>query len=201
MTVFYKFGGKLYINVTNLCPCSCVFCIRQNGDSVGDAQSLWLEHEPSMEEIISAYEMTDKTDCREVVFCGYGEPLERLDAVLDTCRFLRANSDMKIRINTNGLSDLINGKPTAHLLKGLADTVSVSLNASNKEEYAKITRPVFGEEAFESMLKFARDCKSYVPEVVFTVVDIISADEIEACRLLADKMGIPLRVRAYEGGD
>lgn len=201
MTIFYKFGGKLYINVTNRCPCSCVFCIRLNGDSVGDAQSLWLEREPSVEEIISAYEKTDKTGCQEAVFCGYGEPLERIDAVLETCRYLRANSEMKIRINTNGLSDLINGKPTAHLLKGLVDTVSVSLNASGREEYARITRPVFGEEAFEAMHKFARDCKAHVPEVVFTVVDIISKEEIEACRLLADKMGIPLRVRAYEGGD
>jgi len=201
MTIFYEFGGKLYVNITNRCPCSCVFCIRQNGDSVGDSQSLWLEHEPSIEEIIEAYEKADKTGCAEVTFCGYGEPLERLEIVLETCRFLRRNTDMKIRINTNGLSDLINGKPTAHLLKGLVDTVSISLNASEAKEYTRVTRPSFGEAAFGAMLRFAEDCKRFVPEVVFTVVDIISGDEIEACRRLAEEMGIPLRVRAYEGGN
>lgn len=201
MTIFYKFGNGLYVNVTNRCPCGCVFCIRQNGDSVGDAQSLWLEREPTVEEIISDFERTDKTGCAEVVFCGYGEPLERLDAVLETCRYIRGNTDMKIRINTNGLSDLINSRPTAQFLKGLVDTVSVSLNASNKEEYNRVTRPAFGEDAFEAMLKFAQDCKAYVPEVIFTVVDIISEEEIEACRLLAEKIGIPLRIRAYEGAN
>ncbi|NLL45760.1 MAG: TIGR04100 family radical SAM protein [Clostridiales bacterium] len=201
MTIFYKFGNGLYVNITNRCPCGCVFCIRQNGDSVGDAQSLWLEREPTVEEIISDFEKTDKTGCSEIVFCGYGEPLERLDAVLETCRYIRSKTDLKIRINTNGLSDLINGRPTAHLLKGLVDTVSVSLNASNKEEYNRVTRPAFGELAFEAMLKFAQDCKDCVPEVIFTVVDVISEEEIEACRLLAEKMGIPLRVRVYEGAN
>jgi len=199
MTIFYRYGGGLYVNVTNRCPCDCVFCIRQNGDSVGDAQSLWLEREPTLEEIIDEFEKTDKTGCPEVVFCGYGEPLSRLDVVLDTCKYIRRNSDMKIRINTNGLSDLINGKPTAPLLEGLVDTVSVSLNASNKKEYLRLTRPAYGEKSFEAMLKFAWECKKYVPNVVFTVVDVISEEEIEACRQLAQKMGIPLRVRAYEG--
>ncbi|HEX3025907.1 MAG TPA: TIGR04100 family radical SAM protein [Clostridia bacterium] len=199
MTIFYKYGGKLYVNVTNRCPCNCIFCIRQNGDSLGDADSLWLEREPSLEEIIAAYENYDKTGCPEVVFCGYGEPLERLDIVLETCKYLRGVSDMKIRINTNGLSDLINGKPTAHLLKGLADTVSISLNAATAKEYSRVTQPSFGESAFDAMLKFAEDCKQIVPRVVFSVVDIISPEEIAACQRLADQMGIPLRVRAYEG--
>mgnify|MGYP000680823788 CR=1 FL=1 len=199
MTIFYRYGGGLYVNVTNRCPCDCVFCIRQNGESVGDADSLWLEHEPGVEEIISDFEKADKEGCSEVVFCGYGEPLERLDTVLEVCKFIRRNSDLKIRINTNGLSDLINGRPTAWLLEGLVDTVSISLNASNAKEYVRLTRPVYGEKAFEAMLNFARDCKNYVPNVVLTVVDVIPEEEIEACRRLAREMGIPLRVRAYEG--
>lgn len=199
MTIFYKYGGKLYVNVTNRCPCNCIFCIRQNGDSVGDADSLWLEHEPSLEEIIAAYQASDGSDCDEVVFCGYGEPLERLEIVLDTCRYLRSVSDKKIRINTNGLSDLIHGKPTAHLLKGLVDTVSVSLNAASAPEYTRVTQPCFGEPAFAAMLRFAGECKESVPRVIFSVVDVISADEIAACHRLADEMGISLRVRPYEG--
>ena len=199
MTIFYKYGGKLYINVTNRCSCNCTFCIRQNGDTVGGSGSLWLEHEPSFEEIEKAFEAIDITGFTEVVFCGYGEPLERLDIVLQTCEYLRHVSKMKIRLNTNGLSDLINGKPTAHLLKGLVDTVSISLNASNAKEYESICRPSFGEAAFPAMLQFAHDCKQSVERVIFSVVDIIPKHEIEACQKLADEMGIPLRVRAYEG--
>lgn len=199
MTIFYKYGGKLYINVTNRCSCNCTFCIRQNGDTVGDSGSLWLEHEPSYEEIVKAFEAIDITGFNEVVFCGYGEPLERLDIVLQTCEYLRRVSKLKIRLNTNGLSDLINGKPTAHLLKGLVDTVSISLNASNAKEYESVCRPSFGDAAFPAMLQFARDCKQSVERVIFSVVDIIPKKEIEACQKLADEMGIPLRVRVYEG--
>ncbi len=199
MTIFYKYGGKLYVNVTNRCSCDCTFCIRRNGDSVGDNGSLWLEHEPSFEEIVQAYEAVQPSGCPEVIFCGYGEPLERLDIVLQTCGYLRRVSDMKIRINTNGLSDLINGRPTAHLLKGLVDTVSISLNAANAEDYQRLCRPDFGEAAFEAMLRFAKDCKQAVPKVVFSVVDVIPAKEIEACKRIAEELDIPLRVRAYEG--
>ncbi|SDN90469.1 TIGR04100 family radical SAM protein [Acetanaerobacterium elongatum] len=199
MTIFYKYGGKLYINVTNRCSCNCTFCIRQNGDTVGDSGSLWLEHEPSFEEIVKAFEAIDITGFTEVVFCGYGEPMERLDIVLQTCEYLRRVSKLKIRLNTNGLSDLINGKPTAHLLKGLVDTVSISLNASNAKEYESVCRPSFGENAFPAMLQFARDCMQSVERVIFSVVDIIPKQEIEACQKLADEMGIPLRVRVYEG--
>ena len=198
MTIFYKYAGKLYVNVTNRCPCNCIFCIRNNGDSVGESDSLWLEHEPTMDEIKAAYEAIDSSDCPEVVFCGYGEPLERLDIVLQTCDYLRSVSNMKIRINTNGLSDLINGKPTAHLFKGRADTMSISLNAATAEEYVRVTQPSFGKSAFPSLLQFAKDCKAAVPRVLFTLVDVISPEEVSASQALADELGIPLRVRAYQ---
>ena len=201
MTIFYKLNGSLYVNVTNRCPCSCTFCIRRNGPSVGDADTLWLDHEPTLEEIRSAYETCDTAGCPEVVFCGYGEPMERLDIVLETCKYLRRKSTMKIRINTNGLSDLINGKPTAHLLSGLVDIISISLNASNPKEYARLTRSQFGEASFEAMLNFAKDCKKFVPQVVLTVVDVLSPQEIAACQRIADEAGMPLRVRAYEGAE
>lgn len=196
MTIFYQYGDKLYLNITNRCPNNCIFCTRQRG-TLGNVDSLWLEHEPSLEEVIAAYQNLAQKDFPMLVFCGYGEPLERLELVLEICKYLRMVSDMKIRINTNGLSDLINGKPTAHLLKGLVDAVSISLNAAHAEEYARICQPRFGEAAFEAVLKFADDCKKFVPNILFTVVDIVSEEEIASCRLLAGEMGIPLRVRKY----
>ena len=100
MTIFYNFDGQMYINITNGCPCDCVFCLRKNSDSVKDNDSLWLEHEPSFDEIVEAYEKFDKTGCTNAIFCGYGEPTVRADMLVRTAEYIRANSDMKIRLNT-----------------------------------------------------------------------------------------------------
>lgn len=201
MTPLYELDGSLYVNVTNKCPCACVFCIRNNGDEIRNSGSLWFDgKEPSAEEIIADFANWDLTKYSSVVFCGYGEPTERLDVVKKVAGYLRSVTDLPIRLNTNGLSDLILGREhTAKELKGLIDTVSVSLNAPDAESYARVTNSCFGEKSFDAMLKFAAECKENVDNVVFTVVDVIEKEEIERCRKIADGMGIPLRVREYVG--
>ena len=198
MTIFYEVNNKAYLNITNKCPCACVFCIRNNGDSAYGSDSLWLEHEPDFEEVKAAIDGKDIQKYSEIVFCGYGEPTEKLDLLLKTADYIKSVCDIPIRINTNGLSDLINSKPTAQLLKNRADTVSISLNASSPEEYARVSNPCFGEKSFDALLKFAEDCKKAVPKVFFTVVDVISEEEIVRCKELSNKMGIELRVRKYD---
>lgn len=197
--ILYRFGDGLYVNMTNQCPCNCTFCIRRNGNSVGEADSLWLNHEPTVEETIEAFRAADLSQYQEIVFCGYGEPLTRLDDVIAVCRYLKENTNLPVRLNTNGLSDLIHAKRTAPMLEGLFDTVSVSLNAPNAQSYIAVTRPKFGEVSFEAMLAFTRDIKAFVPHVVMSVVDVISPQEIEACAAIAQQIGVEFRVRAYEG--
>ncbi len=200
MTVAYKVKNGLYLNITNRCPCACTFCLRQNGDSVYGSDSLWLEREPTSAEIKAAVDAYDLSDFDEVVFCGYGEPTERLDALLEVARYIKSKLEVPIRINTNGLSDLINGERTAPMLSGVIDTVSISLNASNKEDYFKVVRPRFGICSFDAMLAFARDCTSFVPHVVMTVVDVVTSKEEQArCRAICESVGAALRVRRYEG--
>lgn len=196
-TIFYTIGDTLYVNLTNRCPCRCDFCVRTHGDGVGDADSLWLAHEPSLEEALEALKPYDLAAFREVVFCGYGEPMIRLEVLCGLCRYLREHSSLPIRINTNGLADLIHKKPTAAYLKGLVDTVSISLNAPTAADYEALCHPSFGERAFEAILQFAKDCKQTVPEVILSVVDVIPPEQIEACQKIADGLGIPLRVREY----
>lgn len=198
MTIVYAVGNNLYVNLTNKCPCSCTFCIRQNGEGAYGSDSLWLEHDPSAEEVIQALEKANYQKYDEIIYCGFGEPTERLEILKKTAKYIKKNSDKKIRLNTNGLSDLIHGKATACELEGLVDTVSVSLNAGTLEEYLKVTRPKFGEQAYEAMQKFAVDCKKYVEKVVFSVVDVIGEEEIAAAEKIAEKNGVTLRVRAYE---
>lgn len=195
--IIYTYEGNVYLNITNRCPCRCRFCIRNNGDGVGSAETLWHSGDPTLEEVLAAVRAFDFSGYTEVIFCGYGEPLCALDTLLATARYIRETLGLKIRVNTNGLGDLINGRPTAELLADCVDTVSISLNAPTKEKYADITRPSFGEDAFEAMLRFAQDCKRCIPSVKLTVVDVIPPEDIEACRKLAAELDIPLRVREY----
>ena len=201
MTITYPLKRGLYVNLTNRCPCACVFCLRQNGDGVGGSGSLWLEHEPSAEEVRAAIDARDLSQFDEVVFCGYGEPTERLDVLLETARHIREVApSRRIRVNTNGLSDLINGRETAPSFAGLVDVVSISLNTPDPDEYVRMCRPKFGRRSYDAMLAFARDCRRHVPDVVLSVVGspVTTPEQQAACRAIADSVGVRLRIRAYE---
>ncbi len=200
MTITYEVHNGLYVNITNRCPCSCTFCIRNNGDSVYGSDPLWLDHEPSFEEICAAIDERDLSKYKEVVFCGYGEPTERLDVLLEVADYIKKKADIRIRINTNGLSDLIAGERTAPKLEGKIDAVSVSLNETNAEDYLNVVRPKFGIGSFDAMLSFTKDCTNFVPDVRMTVVDVVtSKEEQEKSQEICDSLGVKLRIRAYEG--
>ncbi len=195
--ILYKEKNGLYVNITNKCPCACTFCIRNTSDSVGDVDSLWLSHEPSLTEVLAEFSKYNLDDYDELVFCGFGEPTERLYDMLEICKYVKSISNIKIRLNTNGLSNLINNAPTEHLFKDMFDTVSISLNSPNKEKYLEVTNPCFGEKAFEEMLKFSKNLGKYVKNTVFTVVNTIPEKDIEDSRKLAEELGIKFRVRNY----
>ena len=191
-------GKNVYVNMTNKCPCSCVFCLRQTKQQQ-EGNTLWLkEGEPSVETMLSLFAKYDLSVINELVFCGFGEPTERLETLCETAKLLKARGVKTIRINTNGLSDLIHGRKTAADLKGLVDIVSVSLNAGTEAEYLKVTRPKYGAAAYPAMQQFALDCKQYVPQVMFSVVDILPKPELEAAQQLADRLGIHLRIRQFD---
>ncbi len=195
MTIFYPIGDSLYVNLTNKCPCRCVFCVREEHETVGNNNSLWLDHDPSMEEIKEDLERFDLKDYKEIVFCGFGEPMMRMDDLIETAKYIKSKADIKTRINTNGLGDLIHEKNTAECIKDCIDSVSISLNAPDKESYCRVTRPKFGEQSFEAMLKFAEECRDCGINIAFSVVDEITPEEIEKSRELAESLGVKLRVR------
>ena len=197
MTITYVYKGNLYVNVTNRCPNRCDFCLRTTGDKVGDSGSLWLEREPTVEEMWDSIRSRDLTAYAQIVFCGYGEPTCRLDDILEVCRRIRAVSTIRIRINTNGLSDLIHGKPTAPLFQGLADSLSISLNASTPEKYDALCHSQYGLDALPAILRFTKSVQQYVPHVRMTVVDTMTAEELEDCRNLCEKTGAEFCVRHY----
>lgn len=195
-----KSGKKcnIYVNITNKCNCSCVFCLRSL-KKMQEEHSLWLKEEPTIEKIRQAFASINRADVNEVVFCGFGEPTMRMEVLLDSLRCVRTMwPEKNIRLNTNGLSSLHYEKDTAPLFKNLLDVISISLNASNAQEYHSVTRTQLGIGAYEAMLNFAAECMEYIPEVVMTIVDSIGAEEIEACKKICRERGLKLRIRPYE---
>ena len=189
----------VYVNITNDCNCDCVFCLRSMKEMARES-SLWIEHDPSLTEIVEELERLPWQYVREVVCCGFGEPLIRLDTVLSVLRWVKEHHpDMPTRVNTNGLGELEHGYVFADQFAGLLDTVSISLNASNAERYLALTHSRFGISSYEAMLTFAEHCKPYVPNVVLTVVEKVEdAEEIALCRRICAERGLTLRVRPYE---
>ena len=201
MTITYQVKNAVYVNLTNRCPCNCTFCLRHNGPGVFGSGPLWLEREPTLEETIESLGQWDYERFREVVFCGYGEPTERLDVLLAAAAYLKERDPaLRVRVNTNGLSDLINGKPTAPLFVGKVDCLSISLNTDDPAEYLSVCRPKFGEAAYPAMLKFTQEAATLLPSVVMTVVGepVTSLEKQERCRAIATRLGARLRVRPYE---
>ena len=191
---------SVYINLTNRCTCSCVFCLR-GLKKMDKSMTLWLKEEPALEEVRQILADAPWDVIGEVVFCGFGEPTIRLADVVDLLTYIKQHHpQVKTRMNTNGLSDLEYGRDTSKdFANNILDTVSISLNASNAQRYYDLTRSKFGIQSFDAMLAYADHCKQYVPNVVMTVVDQVeNQEEIAACRALCQKRGLTLRVRAYE---
>lgn len=199
MEILYKVHNNLYVNLTNRCPYACTFCLRQNMDRVGESDSLWLEHEPSAREVIDEFGKWDMSEFDEVVFCGFGEPTEAFDVLKEVAAYIKKTYNKPIRINTNGVGSLINGRDIAPELKGLVDTVSISLNNPDARRYNELVRSKFGEKSFEAMIEFAKECKKYVPDVVMSTVDTTISHEEEAeCQKICDSIGATYRIRPWE---
>ena len=198
-TILYKVHHNLYVNLTNKCPCACTFCLRQTRDHMEDSGVLWLDHEPAVDEVIAEFAKFDMSQYEEVVFCGFGEPTEALEVLLPVAKYVKETFSKPVRINTNGLGNLIWNRDITPEFKGLIDTVSSSLNSPNADEYHNLVRSKFGMQSFDAMLDFAKKCTTYVPHVVMTTVATTISKEDEAqCQKICDNLGVTYRIRPWE---
>ncbi len=193
-TYSYQIDNNLYLNITNNCSNDCTFCVRNEKASYY-GNYLWLDKEPTVEEVISTIDDIKKYD--EIVFCGFGEPTYRIYEVITIADELKKLGAKHIRLNTNGHANLINGYNVVPQLKLKIDEINISMNASSKEFYNKLCRPINKEKAFESMLDFGRCCVAEKMNAHFSIVDCIGNEEIERCKNLAKEVGLPLRIREF----
>jgi len=194
MTVCYIVKNGIYINLTNRCTCSCSFCIRKNASGAYGSDSLWLEKEPDSQYVLKELFTYDLNKYEEIVFCGYGEPLERYDTLIEVAKKIKEKSDIKIRINTNGHGNHIAKRNIVPDLKSCIDEISISLNAPDEKSYNELCKPNF-EGAFFEMLDFARLCVKENIDTVLSVVRVISDEDVERCRQIAKDIGAKFRVR------
>ncbi|MDD3946355.1 MAG: TatD family nuclease-associated radical SAM protein [Clostridia bacterium] len=190
--ITYRMKDKIYINLTNRCSNACDFCVRIN-DTYSE-YNLWLEREPTAEEVIA--ELGEMKDASEIVFCGYGEPLYRLDAILPISEYVHSKGK-KTRINTNGQAKGIYGEGVPQMLAGYIDTISISLNAADAQSYQAVCHSQFGEQAFYDLIEFGKECKKYIPRVIFSIVDVVGEEQIEKAKQIAQETGVELRIRPY----
>jgi TatD DNase family protein len=191
--IAYQIRDSLYLNITNRCTNACLFCIRQKTDFI-KGHNLRLEREPDFQEVIDA--IGDPAKYREVVFCGYGEPLLRLDLVKQTAGWLKRKK-IQVRINTNGHGNLIAGRDIIPELRGLVDEVSISLNAGDQETYDRICPSRFSDKAFAALLDFARGCRLAGIKTTVTVMDMPGVS-LEKARQTAKDLGVNIRIRHYD---
>jgi len=191
--IAYKIRNSLYLNITNHCSNRCTFCAKFEDFTV-KGYNLLLNAEPAFEEIMDAIGTPDK-EIDEIVFCGFGESLLRLDLVKQVSEVLK-KSGYKIRINTDGQANLVHGRDILPELKGLIDCISVSLNAPDSVTYGRLCNTPFGAAGFNAVCGFIQQASQFIPKVVATAVTIPGVD-IDACRALAESLGAEFRVREY----
>lgn len=190
--IAYRIRNSLYLNITNRCSNRCSFCAKFDDFTV-KGHFLKLEREPDFREVMTA--VAEHSGYDEVVFCGYGEPLLRLDLVLKVAEELKKKG-AAIRINTDGQANLAHGRNILPEISGLVDTVSVSLNAADAETYSRLCKTPFGEEGFRGVCAFIREAKRFVPKVVASAVTVPGID-IARVRRLAEELGAEFREREY----
>lgn len=193
----YELEGKIYINLTNKCTNDCIFCLRKDKNDV-KGQELWLDNEDfNAQDVIEQLNKFELSS--EVVFCGYGEPMLKLDILKEVAKYIKDNyPNIKIRVNTNGHANYIYKRNVVPELKGLVDEFSVSLNGENSEEYNELSQPKI-ENAYEEVKNFIKACSEENIETVASVVEGYKGRHInlEKCEEIANNLGAKFRAREW----
>jgi TatD DNase family protein len=195
----YALGDALYLNLTSACTLACVFCPKiRDDDWVVGGFDLRLTRAPTVEEVWAQVERMGIAERFEVVFTGLGEPTRRLDVLLEVARRLVRAGVKRVRVDTDGLANLREGRDvTPDLAAAGVGAVVVSLNAPDAATYARLCPNQYGESAWEGARGFIRAAVRHIPEVEASFVGVPGLDE-KACRAEAEALGARFRWRPYD---
>lgn len=193
-TISYVIGNKLYLNITDRCTLVCEFCPKTQGLHQVHDYDLTLARRPEFEDIIAA--IGDPTDYEEIVFCGFGEPTLRFKMLLQVARYIKDKGG-RVRVNTDGLANLVNKRDVLPEMQGLVDAVSVSMNAQNESLYNQHCTPQL-KGAWQAMLDFLAQAPNYIPDVTATAIEGLAGVDIAACEKIARDLGVKFRSRQLD---
>jgi TatD family-associated radical SAM protein len=192
--ISYTIGDRLYLNITDRCTLECRFCPKTLGRPEVQGYDLRLTHRPTVEEIIAS--IGDPRRYAEVVFCGYGEPTLRLRVLLEVARWIKAHGG-RVRVNTDGLANLVHKDDTLPLLADCVDALSVSMNAQSAAVYDEHCQPAL-PGSYDAMLEFLRAAPRFIPDVTATAIRGLPGVDVDACARLAAEMGVKFRARELD---
>ena len=193
-TIAYELHGNCYLNITNRCTLRCAFCPKFNKTWEVQGYPLRLKTEPSVDDVLQA--IGDPSRYKQVVFCGLGESTLRLDVMLTIAEKLKA-SHTQVRVNTDGLANLVHQRDVTPEFAGRIDALSISLNAQNEETYNRHTRPPL-PGAFKSVLDFVKCAQQHVADITLTAIDGLDGVDIHACNKIADELAVKFRRRVLD---
>ena len=192
--ISYAIGDRLYLNITDRCTLECTFCPKTLGRPKVHDYDLTLSHRPTVEEIVAS--IGDPSRYAEVVFCGFGEPTLRLKVLLEVAHWIKAHGG-RVRVNTDGLANLVHKDDVLPLLGECVDALSVSLNAQDADVYERVCQPGL-PGSYEKMLGFLRAAPQHVPDVTATAIRGLPGVDIAACERLARDLGVKFRARELD---
>lgn len=193
-TLAYELHGNLYLNITWRCTLRCAFCPKFNGEWEVQGYDLRLRREPTVAEILDA--IGDPGRYKEIVFCGLGEPTLRLDLLIEVATAMKA-AGKRVRVNTDGLANLVHGRDVTPQLARVVDALSISLNGQDEATYIRHTRPK-REGAYPALLDFARRARDAGMEVTLSAIDGLEGVDIAACERIARDLGVKFRRRVLD---
>ena len=193
-TISYQIDDRLYLNITDRCTLECAFCPKHNGSQQVHDYDLSLDHRPTQDEIIAA--IGKPSEYAEIVFCGFGEPTLRLKVLLHTARFIKSAGG-RVRVNTDGLANLVHKRNVLPELGDCVDSLSISMNAQDEAVYRRHCLPAL-PGSFAAMLEFLRLAPHYIGQVTATAIDGLDGVDIPACEALARECGADFRRRELD---
>jgi len=193
-TLVYDIEGSRYINLSDRCTLRCQFCPKTHEEFQVHEYNLKLKHRPTAAQIISA--LGDPTKYKEIVFCGFGESTLRLKVLLEVARYVKEKGG-RVRVNTDGLANLVNKRNVLPELSQCVDALCVSMNAQNELTYNRHCSPLL-EGSYSAMLEFLSLAPQYIDDVTATAIDGLDGVDIEACERMALDKGVKFRRRELD---